>query len=118
MPLRRSSCGPKRAGTSANPSATRIAHGGAYSTARQSHGQTIHNRCRTCSDWSRPVYDRGPGKIALSSGHRRVVNLKSKKYHFASYKNYGNTKQGAYMCEKQATGEGFIASKNEKRPGA
>jgi len=46
------------------------------------------------------------------------VNLKSKKYHFAGYKNYGNTKEGAYMCEKQATGEGFVASKNEKRPGA
>ena len=45
------------------------------------------------------------------------VNLKSKKYHFAGYKNYGNTKEGAYMCEKQATGEGFIASKNEKHPG-
>jgi hypothetical protein len=46
------------------------------------------------------------------------VNLKSKKYHFAGYKNYGNTKEGAYMCEKQATGDGFVASKNEKRPGA
>jgi hypothetical protein len=46
------------------------------------------------------------------------VNLKSKKYHFSGYKNYGNTKEGAYRCEKQATGEGFVASKNEKRPGA
>jgi len=46
------------------------------------------------------------------------VNLKSKVYHFAGYKNYGNTKRGAYMCEKQATAQGFRASKNEKRPGA
>ena len=46
------------------------------------------------------------------------VNLKSKVYHFAGYKNYGTTEHGAYMCEKQATTDGFRASKNEKRPGA
>jgi hypothetical protein len=45
------------------------------------------------------------------------VNLKSKIYHFAGYKNYGTTEHGAYMCEKQATADGFRASKNEKRPG-
>jgi hypothetical protein len=45
------------------------------------------------------------------------VNLKSKIYHFAGYKNYGTTEHGAYMCEKQATTDGFRASKNEKRPG-
>jgi hypothetical protein len=46
------------------------------------------------------------------------VNLKSKIYHFAGYKNYGTTEHGAYMCEKQAAVDGFRASKNEKRPGA
>jgi hypothetical protein len=46
------------------------------------------------------------------------VNLNSKIYHFAGYKNYGTTEHGAYMCEKQATTDGFRASKNEKRPGA
>jgi hypothetical protein len=45
------------------------------------------------------------------------VNLVSKIYHFAGYKNYGNTKRGAYMCEKEATGQGFRASKTEKHPG-
>jgi hypothetical protein len=45
------------------------------------------------------------------------VNLNSKIYHFAGYKNYGTTEHGAYMCEKQATTDGFRASKNEKRPG-
>jgi hypothetical protein len=44
------------------------------------------------------------------------VNLKSKVYHFTGYKNYGTTEHGAYMCEKQATADGFRASKNEKRP--
>jgi hypothetical protein len=46
------------------------------------------------------------------------ANLKSMVYHFAGYKNYGNTKRGAYMCEKQAVTQGFRASKTEKHPGA
>ena len=44
------------------------------------------------------------------------VNRPSKVYHFAGYKNYGTTKDGAYMCEKEATTQGFRASKTEKRP--
>jgi hypothetical protein len=44
------------------------------------------------------------------------ANLKSKVYHFAGYKNYGDTKTGAYMCEKDATAQGFRAAKNEKHP--
>ncbi len=45
------------------------------------------------------------------------ANLSSRIYHFAGHKNYGNTKRGAYMCEKQAIAQGFRASKTEKRPG-
>ena len=44
------------------------------------------------------------------------VNLTSKIYHFAGHKSYGTTKAGAYMCEKEATTQGFRASKTEKRP--
>jgi hypothetical protein len=44
------------------------------------------------------------------------VNQSSHIYHFAGTKNYGNTKQGAYMCEKDATAGGFRASKTEKHP--
>jgi hypothetical protein len=46
------------------------------------------------------------------------VNTKSKIYHFAGYKNYGDTKNGAFMCERQAMTEGYRAAKNEKHPGA
>ena len=46
------------------------------------------------------------------------ANLQSKIYHFAGHKNYGTTKSGAYMCERDATAGGFRASKVEKRPGA
>jgi|SRR5215467_3081432 len=46
------------------------------------------------------------------------VNLSSKIYHFTGYKSYGNTKNGAYMCEREATTQGFRASKTEKRPSA
>jgi hypothetical protein len=44
------------------------------------------------------------------------VNLDSHIYHFKGNSNYGNTKKGAYMCEKDATGAGSRAAKNEKRP--
>jgi hypothetical protein len=44
------------------------------------------------------------------------ANLKSKIYHFSGHKDYGTTKEGAYMCEKDATGQGIRAAKNEKHP--
>ena len=44
------------------------------------------------------------------------ANLSSKVYHFAGGKTYGNTKRGAYMCEKEAMTAQFRASKNEKHP--
>jgi hypothetical protein len=44
------------------------------------------------------------------------ANLDSKVYHFSGNKNYGTTKEGAYMCEKDALGQGVRAAKNEKHP--
>ena len=44
------------------------------------------------------------------------VNLDSNVYHFAGTRNYGNTKKGAYMCEKDAAAAGDRAAKNEKHP--
>jgi hypothetical protein len=44
------------------------------------------------------------------------ANLGSKVYHFSGNKNYGTTKEGAYMCEKDATAQGVRAAKNEKHP--
>ena len=44
------------------------------------------------------------------------VNEKSKIYHFSGNKDYGNTKEGTYMCEKDALAAGDRAAKNEKHP--
>jgi hypothetical protein len=44
------------------------------------------------------------------------VNLDSGIYHFAGNRNYGRTKQGAYMCETDTATPGYRASKNEKHP--
>ena len=44
------------------------------------------------------------------------ANLKTKVYHFSGSKNYGSTKEGAYMCEKDALEQGVRAAKNEKHP--
>ena len=39
------------------------------------------------------------------------VNTKSKIYHHAGANTYGHTKEGAYMCETDATAEGDRLSK-------
>jgi hypothetical protein len=44
------------------------------------------------------------------------VNLRSRIYHFARSKDYGKTKRGAYMCEKDTSAASFRAAKNEKHP--
>ena len=44
------------------------------------------------------------------------ANLDSKIYHFSGNKNYGTTKDGTYMCEKDAMTQGVRAAKNEKHP--
>ena len=44
------------------------------------------------------------------------ANLKSKIYHFVGHQNYVNTKEGAYMREKDASGQGIRTAKNEKHP--
>jgi len=44
------------------------------------------------------------------------VNEKSKIYHFSGHKDYGHTKVGAYMCERDATAAGDRAAKDEKHP--
>ena len=55
-------------------------------------------------------------KLRCGSGTVVWANLDSKVYHFSSYKNYGTTKSGAYMCERDATTQGMRAAKNEKHP--
>src|SRR6266849_4428327 len=42
------------------------------------------------------------------------VNLRSKIYHFSGTHNYGNTKDGAYMCERDTAAQGMLAAKNEQ----
>ena len=44
------------------------------------------------------------------------VNLRSKIYHFSGTHNYGNTKDGAYMCERDTAAQGMRAAKNEQHP--
>lgn len=66
----------------------------------------------------------GPNQFTTESqaktrcGSDTVVwaNLESKIYHFFGYKDYGGTKRGAYMCERDATSAGMRAAKNEKHP--
>lgn len=40
------------------------------------------------------------------------ANLPSRIYHFKGMRWYGNTKNGAYMCEKEADRAGYRATRN------
>jgi len=44
------------------------------------------------------------------------VNEHSHIYHFPGTRDYGHTKQGAYMCEADAQSTGNRAAKNERHP--
>ena len=58
----------------------------------------------------------GTAKIHCLTGVVVWANLGTKVYHFSGNKDYGHTKKGAYMCEKDATAQGLRAAKNEKHP--
>jgi len=61
-------------------------------------------------------YGFNPNSVTITQGDTVVwVNESSKIYHFAGHKNYGHTKVGAYMCERDATAAGNRAAKDEKR---
>jgi hypothetical protein len=44
------------------------------------------------------------------------VNERSHICHFAGAHDYGNTKQGAYMCEADVQAAGNRAAKNDRHP--
>ncbi|HEY6993984.1 MAG TPA: hypothetical protein VH397_09765 [Xanthobacteraceae bacterium] len=46
------------------------------------------------------------------------VNLRSKVYHVSGSRNYGRTREGAYMCEKESVGAGFHPPKSPARAAA
>ena len=58
----------------------------------------------------------GQARMRCFAGTVVWANTNSNIYHFSGYKDYGNTKTGAYMCETDATGQGMRASKNENHP--
>jgi hypothetical protein len=60
--------------------------------------------------------DEGFAKVHCPTDTVVWVNLPSKIYHFAGTKNYGTTKRGAYMCEKEAIAAEDRASKTERHP--
>ena len=58
----------------------------------------------------------GQAKFRCGTGTVVWANLDSKIYHFSGNKTYGQTKSGAYMCERDAMSQGMRAAKNEKHP--
>ena len=66
----------------------------------------------------------GPGQFANEAQAKATcpgdtvvwVNLRSKIYHFAGTRDYGNTKDGAYICEGNTAAQGMRAARNEQHP--
>ena len=71
-----------------------------------------------------PAVDLGQGQYADETDAKSAcgsdavvwVNLRSRAYHEASSRNYGATKAGAYMCEKESLAAGFHAARAFARP--
>ncbi len=55
-------------------------------------------------------------KARCGTGTVVWANLSSKIFHFSGHADYGHTKNGAYMCERDATSQGMRSAKNEKHP--
>ena len=70
----------------------------------------------TASSGANQYSTEAQAKARCGSGVVVWANLNSKIYHFAGHKDFGHTKSGAYMCERDAMSEGMRAAKNEKHP--
>ena len=55
----------------------------------------------------------GDAKVHCSGQNIVWMNIRSKIYHYAGSRDYGHTKNGAYMCQTDADKMGR-AAKNEK----
>jgi hypothetical protein len=62
------------------------------------------------------VCDGDRRQASLPPGYGGVAQPESGIYHFNGTKDFGTTKRGAYMCEKDTAAGGFRAAKNEKHP--
>jgi hypothetical protein len=62
-------------------------------------------------DRGRPIHHRG-GQARCPTDKVVWVNTKSHVYHYAGTRSYGTTKQGAYMCEADASAAGDRATKS------
>ena len=96
--------------------------GTAKASFMQKDAKLKRRRPRVCAAPTAPTganqfSNEGQAKSHCAGGDIVVwANLNSKIYHFGGHKDCGHTKEGAYMCEKDALGQGIRAAKNEKHP--
>lgn len=106
------------AANNAAPAPSPAASPSAKSTNNAGATTPTHSRARTAATptASNQFSSEAQAKSHCSSDTVVWANLSSHIYHFAGTKSYGKTKKGAYMCEKEATSDGFRAAKAEKHP--
>src|SRR5580700_6380416 len=67
------------------------------------------------SEWW-PASNRNGGRLQIGIGGRIASEFAVERLPLRGRRDYGNTKQGAYMCETDAKAAGDRAAKNEKHP--
>lgn len=106
------------AANNATPAQSPAASPSAKSTNNAGATTTTRSRARTAAKpmAGNQFSSEGQAKSHCPSDTVVWVNLSSHIYHFSGNRSYGKTKNGAYMCEKEATSGGFRAAKTEKHP--
>jgi hypothetical protein len=109
---------PAAAPTAASPapSAAAPAPSAARPTAQSPYGTTERGTSTGSPSGAGQFANETQAKATCPGDTVVWVNLRSKIYHFAGTHNYGNTKDGAYICERDTATQGMRAAKNEEHP--
>ena len=104
LPTQKTTAPPPAASTAVPRTQANVAPGESACGNGYAHLPPSHTAVQFCDE--NQAKARCPGSAIV------WVNTKSNIYHKASANTYGHTKEGAYMCETDATAEGDRASKN------
>ena len=104
VPTQQSVAPPPPASTAAPRTEAAVAPGESACGGGYAHLPSSHTAVQFCAETQAKA--RCPGQAVV------WVNTSSKIYHHAGANTYGHTKEGAYMCESDATAEGDRLSKN------
>lgn len=88
----------------------------AFGSMSAVHAQSVQPAPAKAADVKKGEYAiENDAKTACATDSVVWVNPKSKAYHIQGSRDYGKTKRGAYMCEKEGLKAGFHPVKGQKK---